>query len=57
MADTIADWAWLSPWHQYIGTDPLGSGIDWPSAALLAILAIIPLVAGVYLFRRRDIPA
>ena len=57
MADTIADWAWLSPWHQYIGTDPLGSGIDWPSAALLAILAIIPLAGGVYLFRRRDIPA
>jgi ABC-2 type transport system permease protein len=57
MADAIADWAWLSPWHHYIGTDPLGSGIDWPSAALLAILAVLPLVAGVYLFRRRDIPA
>jgi ABC-2 type transport system permease protein len=57
MADAIADWAWLSPWHQYIGTDPLGSGIDWPSAALLLILAIVPLVIGVHLFRRRDIPA
>jgi ABC-2 type transport system permease protein len=57
MADTIADWAWLSPWHQYIGTDPLGSGIDWASAALLLILAIIPLAAGIYLFRRRDLSA
>ena len=57
MADAIADWAWLSPWHQYIGTDPLGSGIDWPSAALLLILAVVPLAIGVRLFRQRDIPA
>ena len=57
MADAIADLAWLSPWHQYIATDPLGSGIDWASAALLAVLAVLPLVVGVYLFKRQDIPA
>ena len=57
MADEIADLAWLSPWHHYIATDPMGSGVDWPSAALLAVLAVIPLGAGLYLFRRRDIPA
>ena len=57
MADAIADLAWLSPWHHYIATDPMGSGIDWASAALLAILAIVPLVVSVYLFKRRDIAA
>jgi ABC-2 type transport system permease protein len=57
MAEQIADWAWLSPWHHYIGTDPLGTGVEWASAALLAILAVVPLVAGVALFRRRDLPA
>ncbi len=57
MADAISELAWLSPWHHYIGTDPLGSGVDWGSAALLAILAVLPLVAGVYLFKRRDIAA
>ena len=57
MAESVADLAWLSPWHHYIGTDPLGSGIDLASAALLLILAVVPLVAGVYLFRRRDIAA
>ena len=57
MADSVAELAWLSPWHQYIGTDPLGSGIDWASAALLAILAVVPLALGVYLFKRRDIAA
>jgi len=57
MADAIADLAWLSPWHHYIATDPMGSGIDWASAALLVILAIVPLAISVYLFKRRDIAA
>jgi ABC-2 type transport system permease protein len=57
LADAVADLAWLSPWHHYIATDPMGSGIDWASAALLAVLAAIPLVASVYLFMRRDIAA
>lgn len=57
LADAVADLAWLSPWHHYIATDPMGSGIDWASAALLAVLAAIPLVASVYLFKRRDIAA
>ena len=57
MAEAIEDLAWLSPWYHYIGTDPMGSGIDWLSAGLLAILAAIPLVVSVYLFKRRDIAA
>ena len=57
MAEAIADLAWLSPWHHYIGTDPLGSGVDWASAALLTLLAVAPLAVGVYLFKRRDIAA
>ena len=57
LADAIADLVWLSPWHHFIGTDPMGSGVDWASAAWLLILAVVPIVAGVYLFKRRDIPA
>mgnify|MGYP001814893479 FL=1 len=57
MAEATEALAWLSPWHHYIATDPMGSGVDWASAALLAILAVIPLVAGVYLFKRRDVAA
>jgi ABC-2 type transport system permease protein len=57
LADAIAQLAWLSPWHHYIATEPMATGIDWPSAALLAILATVPLVISVYLFKRRDIPA
>ena len=57
LAEPIADLAWLSPWHHYIGTQPMAQGVDWLSAALLAILALLGIVAGVYLFKRRDIPA
>jgi ABC-2 type transport system permease protein len=57
LAKAIAELAWLSPWHHYIATDPMGSGIDWASAALLLVLAVIPLVVGGYLFKRRDIAA
>lgn len=56
-SELLGDLAWLSPWHHFIATDPMGSGVDWASAALLAILAIVPLVASVYLFKRRDIAA
>ncbi len=57
LADAVADLAWLSPWHHYIGTDPLGSGLDVASAAWLLVLALAPLIASVYLFERRDIAA
>ena len=57
MADAVADLAWFSPWHHYIGTDPMGSGIDLASAALLLILAVVPTALSVYLFKRRDIAA
>ena len=53
----LGDLAWLSPWHHFIATDPMGNGVDWPSAAWLAILAAIPLGASVHLFKRRDIAA
>lgn len=55
--DFINDLAWLSPWQHFIATDPMGSGVDWASAALLAILAVIPLIVSVYLFKRRDVAA
>ena len=55
--DFVNDLAWLSPWQHFIATDPMGSGVDWASAALLAILAVIPPIVGVYLFKRRDIAA
>ena len=57
LVDPIAGLAWLSPWHHYIAPDPISNGLDWLSAAWLLVLAVVPIVASIYLFRRRDIPA
>jgi ABC-2 type transport system permease protein len=46
---------WLSPFHYFIGTDPLHTG--WHPAHLLTLVAVgaATTVAGVVLFDRRDV--
>ncbi|GAA0717117.1 ABC transporter permease subunit [Dactylosporangium roseum] len=46
---------WLSPFHYFIGTDPLRTG--WHPAELLTLVAlgVVTTVAGVILFDRRDV--
>jgi ABC-2 type transport system permease protein len=46
---------WLSPFHYFIGTDPLHTG--WHPVELLAlvVLAMVTTLAGVVLFDRRDV--
>lgn len=45
----------LSPYHWYIGGEPLLTGADWAGMGLLAALAVVAAAAGLVLFRRRDI--
>jgi ABC-2 type transport system permease protein len=56
LVDSVASLANLSPWHHYMGPDPLTNGVDWASAGLLAALGTLGAVAGIALFKRRDIP-
>ena len=46
---------WLSPFHYFIGTDPLHTG--WHPAELLVLVAVgaVTAIAGVMLFDRRDV--
>jgi ABC-2 type transport system permease protein len=46
---------WLSPFHYFIGTDPLHTG--WHPAHLLALAAVgaASAIAGIILFDRRDV--
>lgn len=55
MADGWQWMRWLSPFHYFIGTDPLHTG--WHPAQLLTLVAIgaSATVVGVFLFDRRDI--
>ena len=51
----IADLAWLTPFHYYLGNDPLNSGMDWTDAAVLAAVSVILIGFSFVLFERRDI--
>ena len=52
----VGEWLrWLSPFHYFIGTDPLHTG--WHPAHLAALVAVAAITAGtgVILFDRRDV--
>jgi len=55
ISDALADWAWLSPFHYYIGNDPLNNGMDWGNAAVLVAISVVLIAASFVLFQRRDI--
>jgi ABC-2 type transport system permease protein len=46
---------WVSPFHYYLGSDPLVNGMDWGAAAVLAVLALVLIGLSFVLFQRRDI--
>ena len=48
-------WARVSPFNYYLGSDPLLQGMNWVDAAVLGSLAVIGVVASVFLFERRDL--
>ncbi|WP_338491867.1 ABC transporter permease subunit [Streptomyces sp. SJL17-4] len=51
-----AGWlAHASPFHYYIGGEPLKNGIQWGDGAILSLTAVVLLVLGVIRFNRRDI--
>ncbi|WP_051480429.1 ABC transporter permease subunit [Cellulomonas sp. KRMCY2] len=51
-----ADWMEaVSPYHWDVGTEPLINGVDWPGLGLLLALALVPAVAGLLRFDRRDV--
>lgn len=47
--------AWLSPFHYYLGSDPLNTGMDWGNAAVLIVLSLVLFGLSFVLFQRRDI--
>lgn len=45
----------LSPFHWYIGGQPLSTGFDWAGLGLLAALALVAALGGAVFFTRRDL--
>lgn len=55
ISDTLAEYAWLSPFHFYLGSDPLNTGMDWGNAVVLIALSVLLFGLSMALFQRRDI--
>ncbi len=53
--DNLAQWAKLSPFHYYLGNDPLNNGMDWGHAAVLTAICVVLIGLSFVLFQRRDI--
>jgi ABC-2 type transport system permease protein len=51
----IADAAYLSPFHYYIGGEPLRHGMQWADAAVLLGAGLLLVAAGALRFNRRDL--
>lgn len=54
----VAEAPWMediSPFHWYIGAEPLSTGFDGPGLALLGALAVLAALAGAVSFARRDL--
>ncbi len=55
LSDRYADWAVLSPFHFYLGSDPLVNGMPWGDAAVLIAMSLVLIGAAIPTFNRRDL--
>lgn len=45
----------LSPFHYYIGGEPLKNGLQWTDATVLLVAALVLVATGIIWFNRRDL--
>ncbi len=55
LSDDLARFAAWSPFHYYLRSDPLNTGMDWGDGALLTALFAVLVAASTALFGRRDL--
>lgn len=55
LSERYTDWAVISPFHFYLGSDPLTRGMPWGDAAVLVGLAVALVGIAIPLFERRDL--
>ncbi|GAA0966415.1 hypothetical protein GCM10009555_008190 [Acrocarpospora macrocephala] len=46
---------YLSPFHYYIGGEPLKNGMQWADASILIAISAVLVAVGLARFNRRDI--
>ncbi len=55
LSDRYADWALISPFHFYLGGDPLTNGMPWGDAAALVGITVVLIGVAIPLFNGRDL--
>lgn len=55
IGESTEPWAAVSPFHYYLGGDPLNNGIQWVDAGVLALVFAIGVVLASMAFERRDL--
>jgi len=55
LSDRYDQWAAVSPFHYYLGSDPLTTGMPWGDAAVLAGAFVVLVALAVPAFQRRDL--
>ena len=55
VSEQFAGWARLSPFHYYLGSDPLVNGMSWGNGGVLAGLSLGLIALSIPLFQRRDL--
>ena len=55
LSEDFASWAEWSPFHYYLGSDPLVNGMSWADAGVLAGLFLVFVALSIPLFQRRDL--
>ncbi len=53
--ENLAGWARLSPFHYYLGSDPLVNGVSWAHLGILAGLSLVTVALARVFFERRDL--
>ena len=48
-------WGTLSPFHYYLGNDPLNNGMDWGGAAVLTLLTVVLIALAFPAFDRAEL--
>ena len=54
-SDSLAWLARLSPFYDYLSSDPLNNGMDWVHGAVLTVLSVILIIGATVAFQRRDV--
>lgn len=55
LSENYAGWAKISPFHYYLGSNPLVNGMNWGHAGVLAGVFLLLVVLSIPLLERRDL--